>query len=217
MVLSHLFSLFRRALSLDDVELNSPIWCALAATDFRFLDRYYRRYFDKSLNGQEAANATVVALTSPPAGVTRRLLQTCAQVPEVPGCIDYTSCSLLQTPKCLCKSSCDLVPPAELDFDGYSGIRGTGPKKLDHAQHDYRNLSTNGRLTKVGWQGHATTRASVAGLYVGDTLAQISFHIPALFDVACACRRSCPEARLVWRLELTAMALFLSLKLERFD
>mmetsp|Transcript_8391 Transcript_8391/g.20427 ORF Transcript_8391/g.20427 Transcript_8391/m.20427 type:complete len:1605 (+) Transcript_8391:4337-9151(+) len=95
------------------------------ATDFRFLDRYYRRYFDKSLNGQEAANATVVALTSPPAGVTRRLLQTCAQVPEVPGCIDYTSCSLLQTPKCLCKSSCDLVPPAELDFDGYSGIRGT--------------------------------------------------------------------------------------------
>ncbi|KAJ1466685.1 hypothetical protein T484DRAFT_2448381 [Baffinella frigidus] len=113
------------------------------ATDFRFLDRYYRRYFDKSLNGQEAANATVVALTSPPAGVTRRLLQTCAQVPEVPGCIDYTSCSLLQTPKCLCKSSCDLVPPAELDFDGDMRRRGQVLPACMWGTLSRRSLSTS--------------------------------------------------------------------------
>ena len=178
------------SLSLFDTQFNNAVCCAWAATDFRILDRYYRRSYDDSLTEQEA-KATAGIPTRTPAGVTRRLLQTCAELPDVPGCIDYATCSLLQTPQCLCKSSCDVVPPAELDFDGHSGVQGNTPMQSDHVRHDRYNLSTNCGLTNAGWQGLATTRASAAGLCAEDTLGRISFHILTLFAADCASLRSC--------------------------
>jgi len=43
--------------------------------------------------------------------------------PLVPGCYNLDACILIETPQCLCKPSCDLVPPALLAYDGFSSIQ----------------------------------------------------------------------------------------------
>ena len=62
--------------------------------DFRVFDRYYRRQGGK-----------------------------CKDVPNVPDCVTE-ECTLIETPQCLCKPTCDMVDSDDLDFNGYSGVEG---------------------------------------------------------------------------------------------
>jgi len=51
----------------------------------------------------------------------------CSSLPRplIPGCYNMAACIILESPQCLCKPSCDLVPPMELSYDGFSGLQGT--------------------------------------------------------------------------------------------
>ena len=69
---------------------------AQTETDFRLFDRYYRR---------------------------RNLLSVCKEIPNVPDCVTE-ACTLIETPQCLCKPSCDMVAPEDLDFNGFKGVEG---------------------------------------------------------------------------------------------
>ena len=44
--------------------------------------------------------------------------------PIVPGCVDTTACTVAETPICLCKPFCDMVPPSLLSYSGTSGVPG---------------------------------------------------------------------------------------------
>mmetsp|Transcript_60899 Transcript_60899/g.163020 ORF Transcript_60899/g.163020 Transcript_60899/m.163020 type:complete len:2559 (+) Transcript_60899:1883-9559(+) len=45
--------------------------------------------------------------------------------PLVPGCVDFTTCTALETAICLCKPTCDMVPASQLSYNGISGVAGT--------------------------------------------------------------------------------------------
>ena len=45
--------------------------------------------------------------------------------PLVPGCYNLDACMVSNTKECLCKPTCNLVPPNELSYEGYSGLNGT--------------------------------------------------------------------------------------------
>ncbi len=76
---------------------------------------------------KEACESDTVAgewdtVTDPP---TCRLKCSSLQRPLIPGCYNMAACILLESPQCLCKPSCDLVPPTQLKYDGFSGVQGT--------------------------------------------------------------------------------------------
>jgi len=80
-----------------------------------------------------ATNATTQAecVAATMGGVWDSASSTCTlQCPSLPrplspGCYDLNLCTVDESPQCLCKPSCDLVPAALLAYDGVSGVAGT--------------------------------------------------------------------------------------------
>jgi hypothetical protein len=85
-------------------------------------------YTDISVSSLTQANCTLDtvmgkwnSLSDPP-----RCELICPQLkrPIIPGCVDQAACKVIETPVCLCKPFCDMVPPEKLSYSGISGVVG---------------------------------------------------------------------------------------------
>ena len=92
--------------------------------DVRLFDRHYRRAYVKAVNGSHFAREKAAKDAIFGRAKARRV-GTCDAVDNMAGCIDHKTCEVVDTAFCRCKNSCDSIPPADLDFDGFSGIQGT--------------------------------------------------------------------------------------------
>jgi hypothetical protein len=94
-----------------------------AGDDVRLFDRHYRRAYVKSVNGSHFAREKAAKNAIFGRAKARRV-GTCDAVDNMAGCIDHKNCEVVDTAFCRCKNSCDSIPPADLDFDGFSGVQG---------------------------------------------------------------------------------------------